>query len=259
MQNDTQGGGAAQPPNNDLSSHNPLILKLQSLSTLSEDDRAALQRLTAHAETAGPNTDLIREGDAPDGVYLIIDGMACRYKRRANGARQITAYLLPGDFCDLDVALLEAMDHSIATLSDCKFVRMPLAAVKDILEGNPRLTAALRVATLVDEATLREWLVNVGCRTTEERIAHLFCELFLRLQVVGKASEGGFALPLTFADLADTTGTSAVHVSRALQSLRAKGLLTLQDGWLQIVDVAGLKHLAEFKANYLHLEGRAVA
>ena len=70
-------------------------------------------------------TDLVREGDAPEGVFLILDGIACRHKLRASGARQITAYLVPGDLGDLDVALLDRMDHTLTTLSACKLVCIP--------------------------------------------------------------------------------------------------------------------------------------
>jgi CRP-like cAMP-binding protein len=39
-----------------------------------------------------------------------------------------------------------------------------------------QIARALRKSTLVDEATLREWLMNVGRRSAIERLAHLFCE-----------------------------------------------------------------------------------
>ena len=62
---------------------NPLILKLESLTTLSDADRVALNGISAHPRSAPGRTDLIREGDPPNGIYLILKGMACRYKLRA--------------------------------------------------------------------------------------------------------------------------------------------------------------------------------
>src|SRR5919199_5921213 len=179
----TSAGGGASPPGNPTS--NPLILKLESLATLSADDRAVLERISAKPQLVPARTDLIREGDKPDGVYLILDGIACRYKLRASGARQIMAYLVPGDCGDPDVAMLKAMDHSIGTLSDCQVVRIDLAAIQNLLEKHPQIAGALRKAQLVDEATLREWLVNVGRRSADERIAHLFCELLWRAGPLG--------------------------------------------------------------------------
>jgi CRP-like cAMP-binding protein len=238
---------------------NPLIRKLEGFASLSDADRGLLERVSASARPIAAGTDLAREGEPPDGVYLIMDGMACRHKRSASGARQIMAYLVPGDLCDLDVALLDQMEHNITTLSDCSVVRITPEVVANLLEHHPAVARALRKSTLVDEATLREWLVNVGCRSADERIAHLLCELLLRLQVVGKATHDSFDLPVTQQDLADTTGLSSVHVNRTMQSLQRQEVIALAGTSLQILDLPRLKALAGFKPNYLHLGDRAAA
>jgi CRP-like cAMP-binding protein len=237
---------------------NPFLRKLEGFVPLPEADRAALRKVSENAQAIPARTDLVREGAPPAGVFLILEGFACRYKLRANGTRQIMAYLVPGDACDFDVALLQAMDHSIATLSDCKVVRIAPETIPELLQ-RPAVAAALRKSTLVDEATLREWLLNVGRRSAVERLAHLFCELYLRLQAVGRADESRFELPLTQLDLADTTGQTSVHVNRVLRELRADGLIELRQRHLTILDLQRLKQLAEFKPGYLHLGEQAVA
>ncbi|MFC5552365.1 Crp/Fnr family transcriptional regulator [Methylobacterium iners] len=212
-----------------------------------------MEKITAKPRLVEARTDLIREGDVPDSVFLILEGFACRYKLRASGARHITAYLLPGDLGDVDVGLLPRMDHAIGTLSPCRVVRLDPPVIEDLLQNHPRIARALRIGTLVDEATLREWLVNVGCRSALERIAHLLCELLLRLQVVGLASADSYTMSLTQLDLADTTGLSTVQVNRSLQKLRRQELIELRSKSLRILDLPGLKAVAEFKPNYLHL------
>ncbi|ACK84206.1 helix-turn-helix domain-containing protein [Methylorubrum extorquens] len=238
---------------------NPLIRKLERFAMLSEADRALLEQISASPRTVPAGTDLVREGDEPDGVFLVLSGFACRHKMRANGARQINAYLLPGDLCDLDVALLDEMDHTITTLSVCKVVLLAPEVIANLLSHHPQIARALRKSTLVDEATLREWLINIGRRSTIERLAHLFCEVLLRLRAVGLADETSYELPLTQVDLADTTGTTSIHVNRSLRELRQRGLIELEGGRLTILDYARLRALAEFRANYLHLRDRAAA
>jgi CRP-like cAMP-binding protein len=238
---------------------NPFVRKLEGFGPLSGTDRALLERLSAGGHVIGPRIDLVREGDAPDGVILVMEGIACRQKHRANGARQITAYLVPGDACDLDVALVTQMDHTITTLSPCRVVRIPTDLVKRLMDEHPAVARSLRISTLVDEATLREWLVNVGCRSAIERIAHLFCELLVRLQVVGFASEDSYEFPVTQLDLADTVGLSNVHVNRSLQELRRQGVIELKGRTLKILDRQRLRSIAEFNAKYLHLGTRAAA
>ena len=134
-----------------------------------------------------------------------------------------------------------------------------LMQIGDLLDNRPQIALALRKAQLVDAATLREWLVNVGRRSADERIAHLMCELLLRLRAVGRTAGDGYALPITQEDLADTTGLTSVHVNRMLGTLKQRGLIELSGRQLQIVDLAGLEALAEFKPNYLHIVGRDAA
>lgn len=231
---------------------NPLVRKLEAFRPLSEAERTTLERISAQGTVVGPRIDLIREGDAPDGVIVVMEGIACRQKHRANGSRQITAFLVPGDTCDLDVGLLTRMDHTVTTLSICRVVRLSGDAVARLLEEHPAIAKALRISTLVDEATLREWLVNVGCRSAIERIAHLLCELLVRLQIVGFASEDSYELPVTQLDLADTVGLSNVHVNRSLQELRRQGVIELKGRNLKILDRQKLRTIAEFNARYLH-------
>ncbi|MHC2103613.1 Crp/Fnr family transcriptional regulator [Methylobacterium sp. CM6246] len=238
---------------------NPLIRKLGAFTFLSDADQTTLARISAEPRQVMPGTDLVREGDAPDGVFLVMSGMAIRHKLRATGARQIMAYLLSGDLCDLDVALLSEMDHTITTASACEVVRLPPETVADLLANHPQIARGLRKAQLVDEATLREWLVNVGRRSAAERLAHLFCELLLRMRAVGLASGNSYDLPVTQMDLADTTGLTPVHVNRMLKELREQGLIELKSKRLKILDLPRLRSLAEFRPNYLHLGDQAAA
>ncbi len=187
----------------------------------------------------------------------MIEGFACRYKLLPNGERQIMAWLVPGDFCDLHVAILGEMDHAIGTLAPSKIAYLPRVTIEELTSMHPSINRALWWATLVDEGVLREWLVNVGSRSVDKRMAHLFCELLLRLQAVGLATGNGFDFPLTQDEFGDTLGVSTVHVNRVLQQLRADGLITLKGKRLTIHDVAALQEFAEFNPNYLHLKNEA--
>lgn len=236
---------------------NPLTLKLEHGADLRDEDRRRLDALISRNRQVSAHEDLIREGEAPDDVHLVLDGLACRYKLLPNGRRQIVAFLVPGDFCDLHVAILSEMDHSIATVTPCTVVDVPRAAIDELTACHPRITRALWWATLVDEGTLREWLTNMGQRPADQRLAHLLCELLTRLQIVGRSSGNSYELPLTQVELGETLGLSTVHVNRTLQRLREEGLITLRGGILTIPDVGRLKQRAEFEPRYLHLRTAA--
>lgn len=234
---------------------NLLTRKLEAFGPLPDADKSLLDEVIQPAQPVGARVDLIREGDAPSHVNLILEGFACRYKTTPDGSRQIMAYLVPGDFCDLHVFILKAMDHTIATLSRCQVVKIPRAQILELME-RPAIARAFWWAALVDEATLREWLVNIGVRSAEQRVAHLLCELLLRLETVGLTNGDTYELPITQAELADTTGLTSVHVNRVLQRLRQDGLITLKSRNLMIMDVERLKAFSGFNPNYLHLAER---
>lgn len=235
---------------------NPFILKLAHGAELTDGDKQVLEQAIAGTRQLGPREDLIREGDQPDNVHLIVEGFACRYKLLPDGGRQIMAYLVPGDICDLHVAILGEMDHAIGSLSACKVAELPRQTIEELTSKHVRITRALWWATLVDEATLREWITNLGRRPADKRLAHLFCELLIRLQSVGLASENSYEFPVTQGELADTLGLTPVHVNRTLQELRSNDLIAFNGKELTIKDVGRLKAFADFDPNYLHLKKR---
>ncbi|MCJ2083544.1 Crp/Fnr family transcriptional regulator [Methylobacterium sp. J-090] len=230
-----------------------LIRKLESYEELTDADRRALRAFVPRLREVPARTDLIREGDIPSNMHLILDGFACRYKVLPDGQRQIMAYFIPGDFCDLNVFILDQMDHNIGTISQCQVVEIPRKSIDAITAQYPTITRAFWWCALVDEAVLRQWLVNMGARSPDQRIAHLFCELLLRMDVVGRVKDNSLPFPFTQTDLADSVGLSDVHVSRTLRKLRRLELITLHRRVLTILDAEQLKAYCGFNPNYLHL------
>jgi CRP-like cAMP-binding protein len=225
----------------------PLITKLETVSRLTADDRAALATLCDEPRDMGARRNVIREGERPDHVHLIVDGWAARYKLLPDGARQITAFLIPGDFCDLHVTILTEMDHSITTLTRAKVAYIPRSKMDD-LTARPGLARAFWWATLVDEAVLRAWIVNVGRRDAFEAIGHLMCELYVRMKNIGLTDDHRFELPLTQEELGDALGLTPVHVNRVLQRMRADGLISFKSGLLTILEYHRLESASGFAA-----------
>jgi CRP-like cAMP-binding protein len=244
-------GSPLRAPNREPGTGNALVRKLEGLVHLSDEDRAALERMSSDVRLVEPRVDLIREGDLPEDAVLVLQGFAGRYKHRANGQRQIMAYLLPGDLCDVDTPYLGRMNHAVGTLSACVVTRIPRDALAGLLERHPTIARGLRLAKLAEEATAREWLVNVGTHSAMERVTHLFCELLTRLGAVGLAQDGYCAMPITQIDLGDTLGLSIVHMNRTLQELRRQGLIELRGKHLKVLNLPRLRAIAEFKPAYL--------
>jgi len=233
---------------------NFLTLHLSAFVRLSADDREMLAKaLTKRVRVLPPRHDIISEGDRPRFVNVILDGWAQRYKQLADGRRQILSFFVAGDLCDTNVFILRKMDHSLSTVTQVKLAEISQFEFQEIMENSPRISQALWWSELVTVATQREWTTNIGQRTAYERIAHLFCEIFMRLRTIGQTDANGCEFPMTQAEIAEATGLTQVHVNRTIQDLRRNQLIELRGRRLQVLDLGRLEKAAMFNPNYLHL------
>ena len=232
---------------------NVVFRKLQNFADVSAKDQQLLNDRLQRIERVPPHSDVIQEGTHPRYLHIIVEGWACRYKQLEDGRRQIIALFVPGDMCDPCVFLLDEMSHALATLTPVTLARIAEKDLLEIMRESPSLTRAFWLEMLISAEVQREWTVNIGRRTALERMAHLFCELLLRLRAVGLASGSECDLPLTQADLGDVLGLSSVHVNRTLQEIRAMKLVELRGKRLLVQDENALQALALFNPNYLHL------
>jgi CRP-like cAMP-binding protein len=232
-----------------------LTRKLDHFASLSDEEKEALAGTVARTRTLNPDEDLVRAGEQPAECHLLIDGVLCRYKLLSEGKRQIVGFLIAGDLCDLCGFLMGRVEHSVGALTPATVAVIPHKALQEALDTYPRLARALWQETLVDAAITREWVANTGRRTAYQRLAHLLCEMSLRLQAVGKASDGSFEWPVIQAEFADAMGLSTVHVNRMLQQLRAEGLIATKSDEIRILDWPKLREVGEFSPHYLFLNG----
>lgn len=231
------------------------IRKLERRDSISSEEKAALVAAAGSIEVFAAGADLVREGDRPVRSMLVAEGFTTRYRLMADGTRQITAIHLPGDFVDLHSFLLKTMDHAVGALSTCRIVTFPHANLKLITQRYPHLTRMLWLMTLLDAAIHREWIVAMGRRSSLEQLAHLLCEIFTRLSIVGLGDRNSeLILPINQTQLGDTLGLSTVHVNRTLQQLRAEKLISWQGQTVRLLDWDRLARIAQFDAAYLHLD-----
>jgi CRP-like cAMP-binding protein len=196
--------------------------KLEQFVRFSAADRRRLDALAGKRhKTYQTGETIMREGEKPEFVRLVISGLAARYKLLSEGRRQITAFLIPGDLCDVEVFVLEAVDHDIVAM-------MPTVCA--------------------------HFIVDHGSRSARERICHLLYELLVRYRVVGLTDNHSFPFPLTQEQLADATGMTPVHVNRVISELKAEGLIKWKDKSISILDLPALKEIAQFEGAYLHLD-----
>jgi CRP-like cAMP-binding protein len=236
-----------------------LIRKLESIATLSNEERGAIESLPVRVHAFNARQDIVRDGDKPSQCCLVLSGWVCRYKLLSQGKRQILSFHIAGDTPDLQSLHIHTMDHSLATVTRATVAFIPHESLRALAADFPNVGALLWRDTLIDAAIFRAWMVGMGRRSAFEKVAHLFCEMYLKLQAVGLAGSFRCPLPITQSDLADALGLTAVHVNRVLKDMRGQALITLQSHTLVIEAWEELLRVSEFDSTYLHLENRAAA
>lgn len=231
----------------------PFIHMLGRRDRLSDEEVALIGSLPLRKERFTSGSEFIAEDSRPGESCMVLRGFAGRSHYLKDGSRQITALHVPGDFVDLHAYLLKVMDHGVIAIGACEVGFVPYASIRRVTEENHHLGRLFWLSTVIDAAIQRAWITCLGRLSAEQRMAHLFCEIYLRLEAAGIASGGQFLFPLTQVQVADLLGLSVVHVNRRLQELRSTGLVDWRNGTISIHDFDRLADLADFDPTYLSL------
>lgn len=232
------------------------LKKLRARNDVTAEEETAICDAVAEVREYRADVTAIRQGQELNESTLLLDGWMARTKDLADGQRQISELQVPGDFTDLHGFTLKRLDHNIVTLTNVRLAVFPHDRVRGMLERFPHLARVYWFSTNLDAAIHREWTVSLGRRPALARMAHLFCELQVRLDIVGLTQDHSYEFPLTQQELSECLGLTAVHVNRTLQELRKRKLIEVEGRRARILDVEALQRVAEFDPAYLYLERR---
>jgi len=234
----------------------PMAVIARRLGTrfeLSHDAIDAILSLPFVVRDFAAGQHILREGDRALQSSFVISGFVFRHKIVGDGGRQIVAIHLMGDFIDLQHIMLDHADHNIQSLTPSTLVQFPSDQLLALSYRHPEIGKALWLETLIEAATFREWVVNVGRRDARARTAHLLCELAARREAAGLGPRGSYELPMSQEQLGDALGLTSVHVNRTLKGLEAEGLIQHSKRAVTVADWRGLQRAGDFSPHYLHL------
>lgn len=232
------------------------LASLENYAKLSAAERQALEAVVGQRRSYSAGAEILPEGEPSGDCRLVMDGQAFRHKTLPDGRRQIMCFHVPGDLVDLQRLFL-SLDYAVTALTACEIALVPRSALAAVMHAHPSVAQALWRLSLTEGAVFREWMVGMGRRTACARIAHLLCEVVVRLRATNLMQGNRCHFPATQTHLADSLGLSVVHTNRVLQVLRREGLVALHGRELVILDWPGLMAAGEFDPAYLHLGDRA--
>lgn len=227
--------------------------RLAASTLLSDDDRRALDDVAPAPRPFYAGDQLVPECAATDHLHFVVEGWALQFKTTPDGEQQVVGLVLPGDLANIDSLLFDRPDFGVRAITRVTAVPVPRDRLLALAAERPGIARALTWTALVENAGLIQWAFCLGRQGARERLAHLLCELAVRLGRAGDAAR--FDLPMTQEHLADALGLTAVHVNRVLQRLRADRLIATASRSVTVPDTARLRELCDFDPAYLHMDG----
>lgn len=234
------------------------ITKMNFTSCLSREEETSLQACVEGHQAFSKGRTFLNQGKKTDGIHVLTEGWACRYKIAVDGSEQIISFMLPGDSCEDIFPIANTLDHSVKALGPVRVAMVNRQQIMTLTDHSPALSSALAWSCVVDKSIMGEWLLNVTRRSAVVRLAHLLCELYVRASIIGRVERHTMYFPLTQIVMSEALGLSAVHLNRSIQSLRQQGLVSLEGRKLTIRHWSRLTEFAEFNDDYLHLDRKLV-
>jgi CRP-like cAMP-binding protein len=229
------------------------VAKLRSRQALGKEDESLLRKAGWTQRRYSRHEVIVCAGERLEQAHLLLSGFAARAQEDSGGNRQIVGVSIAGDLLDLHGVVLGRLEQNMIALAPCEVASIPHGELRAMTRQSEAIQKIFWLQAAIDHSIQAAWIQALGTKRGTAKIAHIFCELQIRLSVVGIATQMGFPLPLSQQELADYAGMTHVHLNRCLKELREARLLSFSGGWAKVEDWEGLKALARFDEAYLNL------
>jgi CRP/FNR family transcriptional regulator len=191
-----------------------------------------------------PEQSVFHEGDAAKRVFMVTHGALKLYTLLADGRRQITGFMFPGDF--LGVSVDEEYAFTVEALEETELWWFSREAFDRFICEHPKVERELYRLAAHELAEAQRQMVLLGRKAAAERLASFFLSLLERAERASGVLEQAFDLPMSRIDIADYLGLTKETVSRMLAHLRSRGLIRLQaQDRVEVLDRDGLRATAD--------------
>lgn len=176
-------------------------------------------------------------------LLAIVDGICKVVNSTADGRQTLATVRGPGEILGELAALTgDARSSSVIALSPGEVVMITATEFDRWLDHEPG--AGRRMSTMLAERVIEATRFGIGAQQrVDVRLADRI--LFLADRFGAEDEDGGVELrtSLTHEDLAAWVGATRAVTTRALGSLRDRGLVDFGRGWIRVVDGPSLRSL----------------
>lgn len=235
-------------------SHASLTLALKHFSEhsrVSPGEVSAINAIALKTKSFEPGAYVFREGLINPEYAFVLSGYFYKQKVTTQGHRQIISIAIPGDVLNPELRIFNNPDVSVQCMSAATVAYVSLKSLNECIDLFPNVGFALDMSMLAEVRRLREWLLNIGGRDGQSRIANFISEFALRTKIRGLSDGISFEMPISQELIGNAVGMTAVHVNRILKRLVSDNLLQYRGRAYNILDLHRFQDVGEFTGNYI--------
>ena len=214
---------------------------------LTEKQLIALSKTTSR-KVVKPGTELIIAAEPITSYANVLSGIVKLSRLLEDGRQQNVGLQYAPDFLGRPLRKESLVTAEAAT--DVKICSFPRSALERIMAESPELEHKLLEQSLTELDEAREWMVTLGRKTAQEKIASFLSMIAVHLDPevdLDGDPEMTFDLPLTRADIADFLGLTIETVSRQLTKLRKTGVISIENN--RNITIPSLNRLNQVAGN----------
>lgn len=218
---------------------------VRSLTVCAALDPEELRRLAEILQTIRVDAShtIFAEGESADALYNVTSGTVKLYKLLPDGRRQITGFLMTGDF--LGLAVNESYAYTAETVTSSSVCKFPRRKMDALMDEFPKMQRRLFSMASNELAAAQDQMLLLGRKTAKEKICSFLLMLSQRAARRGH-KENPVYVPMSRADIADYLGLTTETVSRTFTQLKTAGTISLQEGnKVMIADLDAIYDMAE--------------
>ncbi|KPH04499.1 transcriptional regulator [Rhizobium leguminosarum bv. trifolii] len=191
-----------------------------SAGQLSELGRHSLHR------KVDAGCEIIAQGSENSFYSNIMRGVVKLCKVMPDGRQQIVGLQFAPDFVGRPFVRESTLSAEAAT--DAEICVFPRNLLERMILETRELQRSLHAQALIELDAAREWMLTLGRRTAEEKVASLL-HLIAAHAETATATSTAFDLSLSRAEIADFLGLTIETVSRQLTRLRKSGVIRIEN------------------------------
>ncbi|WP_126174059.1 Crp/Fnr family transcriptional regulator [Altericroceibacterium xinjiangense] len=223
------------------------VRKRAICADLDEQEIAALNSIGRQRKLSA-GEQLLWEGEDAVLVANVIDGVLKLWTGTADGRQQIVGLVYASDFIGRPFGA--TTPYGVEALSEANVCVFSRKEFDTFAREHPRLEHKLLERTLAELDRTRKWMLLLGRKNAEEKLATFLIDMSERLVEPGSNPLSGepltqFELPFSRQQIADVLGLTIETVSRNFARFKREGVIDLPSRReVHILDRAALEAMA---------------